>query len=55
LDESGLVEEEGAASGVQAKLNGAAEAAIVENILSGWREGEYSANSLRAACEKVVR
>ena len=55
LDESVLVEEESAASGVQAKLNGPAEAAIVENILSGWREGEYSANSLRAACEKLVR
>ena len=28
---------------------------MVENVVSGWREGEYSAGSLRAACEKLVR
>jgi hypothetical protein len=55
LDESVLVEEESAMNGVQAKLSGATEAAVVEDILSGWREGEYSAASLRAACEKLVR
>jgi hypothetical protein len=59
LDESVLVEEEtGSAAGgggFEARLDGPAEAAVLENILSGWRDGEYVAGSLRAACEKLVR
>lgn len=55
LDESVLVEEEAGGGGFEARLGGAAEAAVLENILGGWREGEYTAGSLRAACEKLVR
>ena len=53
LDESVLMEEE---TGVlQVEFDDPREKEIVENMLAGWREGEYSVGQLKAAFDRFIK
>lgn len=53
LDESMLMEEE--PGGLQIKTEGEHEKEIVANMVMGWRDGEYSTGSIKAALDKFIR
>jgi hypothetical protein len=54
LDESMLVEEE-SSGGHNIQLCEEREMAILDNILNGWREGEYVVGSLKAAFDRLCK
>lgn len=53
LDESVLMEEEGGV--LKIRLEEEREKQIVSNLMGGWREGNYTTGSLKAALDKFIR
>ena len=53
LDESVLMEEE--AGGLNIKLNEEREKQIVNNVVTGWRDGDYNTGSIKAAFDRFIR